>query len=106
MSSLNTAGSIYRAIMMKKQDNVATALEDIPAGAAVQLHVDDASLTVTLCEPIAFGHKFAVRPITGGEDILKYGEVIGMANRVIQPGEHVHVHNLDGKRGRGDQVGA
>lgn len=92
--------------MMKKQDNVATALEDIPAGVTVELKADGCSLTVILSEPIAFGHKFAVRPIAGGEDILKYGEVIGMANRSIQPGEHVHVHNLDGKRGRGDQVGA
>jgi len=58
--------------------------------------------TVELKEAIAFGHKFAVVPIRKGEDILKYGEVIGAASRDIQPGEHVHVHNLEGKRGRGD----
>ncbi|TBL75809.1 D-galactarate dehydratase [Paenibacillus thalictri] len=92
--------------MMKKIDNVATALVDIPAGIPVELQVEGASLTVTLLDPIPFGHKFAVKPIFEAEDILKYGEVIGMANRSIQPGEHVHVHNLDGKRGRGDRVGA
>ncbi|MDQ6598863.1 SAF domain-containing protein [Bacillus salipaludis] len=39
-----------------------------------------------------------------GEDILKYGEVIGLATTDIEPGEHVHIHNLEGKRGRGDKV--
>ncbi|MCR8632295.1 UxaA family hydrolase [Paenibacillus radicis (ex Xue et al. 2023)] len=96
----------YRAIMMKKMDNVATALGDIPAGTVVELLVEDLSLSVALLDPIPFGHKFAVNPIAEEEDILKYGEVIGMANRIIKPGEHVHVHNLDGKRGRGDRVGA
>ncbi|MEK8132082.1 UxaA family hydrolase [Paenibacillus filicis] len=103
---MSTTDNNYRAILMKQKDNVATALEDIPAEAAVELQTEGMNLTVILREPIAFGHKFAVRTIAEGEDILKYAEVIGMANRAIQPGEHVHVHNLDGKRGRGDQVGA
>ena len=34
----------------------------------------------------------------------KYGEVIGAATRDIRVGEHVHVHNVEGKRGRGDRV--
>jgi altronate dehydratase small subunit len=55
-------------------------------------------------EAIEFGHKFAVRPIRGGEDIVKYGEVIGVAVRDITPGQHMHVHNLEGKRGRGDKI--
>ncbi|TDF92621.1 D-galactarate dehydratase [Paenibacillus piri] len=91
---------------MKDKDNVATALDDIPAGAAVVLRTEGADLTVILREAIAFGHKFAVRPIASSEDIIKYGEVIGMANQPIEAGRHVHVHNLDGKRGRGDQFGA
>jgi altronate dehydratase small subunit len=40
-----------------------------------------------------------------GDDIMKYGEVIGAAVRSIRAGEHVHVHNLEGKRGRGDRIG-
>ncbi|WP_317259345.1 UxaA family hydrolase [Paenibacillus baimaensis] len=98
--------NMHRAVMMKKKDNVAMALGDIPAGVAVELRVEDIHFTVTMRDSIAFGHKFAVRPISIEEDIVKYGEVIGMANRNIQEGEHVHVHNLDGKRGRGDQHGA
>jgi transcriptional regulator with XRE-family HTH domain len=39
-----------------------------------------------------------------GSDIVKYGESLGMATKAISPGEHVHVHNLDSKRGRGDMA--
>ena len=31
--------------------------------------------------------------------------VIDRAIEDIEPGEHVHIHNIEGIRGRGDQVG-
>ena len=40
------------------------------------------------------GHKFAVRAITAGERIVKYGAPIGVATRDIEPGEYVHTHNM------------
>ncbi|MEL7569849.1 MAG: UxaA family hydrolase, partial [Eubacteriaceae bacterium] len=51
---------------------------------------------------IPYGHKVAVIAINKGELINKYGEEIGIASKDITPGEHVHVHNLDSMRGRGD----
>ncbi|UFJ41389.1 UxaA family hydrolase [Brevibacillus humidisoli] len=94
----------YRSIMMKPQDQVAVALMEIPAGSVVHITCQDTHYTVELKETIPFGHKFAVVPIRQADDIFKYGEVIGAASRDIQPGEHVHVHNLEGKRGRGDRA--
>ncbi|HZG56003.1 UxaA family hydrolase [Paenibacillus sp.] len=94
----------YKAVWLHAADNVATALEPIAAGAVVTVAADGAEATVTLEEGIEFGHKFAVRPIGQGADIVKYGSVIGAARRDIRPGEHVHVHNLEGKRGRGDRI--
>lgn len=94
----------YKTVMMKPQDKVAVALEKIPAGTVVQVTCQNRSFTVELKEDIEFGHKFAVVSIPSGEDILKYGEVIGVAIRDIVPGDHVHVHNLEGKRGRGDKI--
>jgi altronate dehydratase small subunit len=35
--------------------------------------------------------------------VIKYGETIGLATSDISPGEHVHVHNVEGQRGRGDR---
>jgi len=40
------------------------------------------------------GHKYAVRDIALGENIIKYGHPIGHATCDIQKGEHVHTHNL------------
>jgi altronate hydrolase len=40
------------------------------------------------------GHKVAVRPIKKGEAVYKYGQIIGFAKEDIQPGTHLHVHNL------------
>lgn len=40
------------------------------------------------------GHKFAVRDIKCGENIIKYGSPIGHATSDISKGEHVHTHNV------------
>ena len=40
------------------------------------------------------GHKIAACRIAGGERIIKYDTVIGMAARDIEAGDHVHTHNL------------
>ena len=40
------------------------------------------------------GHKYAVREIKSGENVIKYGMPIGHATRDIKVGEHVHVHNV------------
>ncbi|KAB7707231.1 D-galactarate dehydratase [Bacillus aerolatus] len=94
----------YKTVMMKPVDKVATALENIPANSIVTVSCQDKNYTVELLEEIEFGHKFAVCLIPQGTDIVKYGEVIGRAVQNIEPGAHVHVHNIEGIRGRGDQV--
>ena len=40
------------------------------------------------------GHKYAVRPVARGENVIKYGMPIGHATADIAVGEHVHVHNV------------
>lgn len=96
--------SEYKTLFLNEKDSVAIALSDIPAGAQVTVMAEERTFIVKILEPIRFGHKFAVRAIPQGDDIIKYGEVIGAAVSPIDAGEHVHVHNLEGKRGRGDKV--
>ncbi len=43
---------------------------------------------------IPAGHKVSVRRIEPGETILRYGHVIGRARSPIEPGDHVHTHNV------------
>ena len=90
------------AIAIKEEDNVATALRDLAAGEAASVGVGDGTVSVTLDGRVEFGHKFAIRDIAAGEDILKYGEVIGRATARIPAGAHAHVHNVESLRGRGD----
>ncbi|MCQ2390371.1 MAG: altronate dehydratase family protein, partial [Kiritimatiellae bacterium] len=40
------------------------------------------------------GHKYALRAIAAGENVIKYGMPIGHATKTIAAGEHVHVHNV------------
>jgi altronate dehydratase small subunit len=90
------------AIVIKRQDNVATAIQDIPMGKSAAVGVEEESVIVKVIQDIPLGHKLALRRISSGEKILKYGTVIGRATQDIQPGEHVHVHNVESMRGRGD----
>lgn len=90
------------AIVIHERDNVATALRDLEAGASAAVGRGDAIAAVVLADAIEFGHKFAVRPIAAGEDIVKYGEIIGRATAAIATGAHTHVHNVESLRGRGD----
>jgi altronate dehydratase small subunit len=94
--------SAKRAILMHPQDNVATSVEEVLPGDAVQVSGDAENRTVTATEAVPFGFKIAVEEIPQGARIVKYGETIGKAGRWIPRGAMVHIHNLEGTRARGD----
>lgn len=83
-------------VKIHQNDNVAVALRPIAAGETLQ--VGGAAVTTT--EEIPQGHKFALRPIQAGEEVVKYGFRIGFAKEDIPTGSWVHVHNV--KTGLGD----
>lgn len=91
-----------RAIIVNPKDNVATALTDLQTGEVVEMEVDKGAISLTLANSIPFGHKFSLTRIKSDSSIMKYGEIIGKATTDIQPGQHVHVHNVASTRGRGD----
>lgn len=95
--------AIGKAIIMQATDNVATVVEDIPPLTEIELQTDGRTVVVHVTEGIRFGHKFALRDIRLGDPVVKYGEPIGLATQNIQTGQHVHVHNLESVRGRGDK---
>ena len=90
-------------IVVDKRDNVATALRRLEQGSSIRVEMEGFTIDVTLAQAIPLGHKFALKDIEVGEPIIKYGEVIGLATRKIKKGEHTHVHNVEGLRGRGDR---
>jgi altronate dehydratase len=94
---------VKSALVISDRDNVATALEPLEPGR----HIEILNGAVTVIEPIPSGHKVALRAIAAGSAVIKYGSPIGLASADIQPGAHVHTHNLSSSRGRGDlQAGA
>ncbi len=95
--------SEFKAIVMKAEDNVATVVETIEPETEAVLEIDGRRITVRVSERIPFGHKFAIRDIGKGNLVVKYGEPIGVATRDIKAGSHVHVHNVESSRGRGDR---
>ena len=92
-----------QAIMMKPNDNVCTVVEAVNAGSEITVSLSGKTGKVIVRENIPFAHKSAVRDIPCGDAIIKYGEVIGLATANIMSGQHVHVHNLESCRGRGDK---
>jgi altronate dehydratase small subunit len=96
------ASSRIDAIALRDNDNVATALRDLTVGEAIIVGVVDRTVSVTVRQPIAYGHKLALVDIAPGTDIVKYGEVMGRATQAIPAGMHAHIHNIESLRGRGD----
>lgn len=91
-----------QAIVINPIDNVATVVDDFPASTIIHFFVGQSEQSVQLLQDIPVGHKFAIQTINTGTAILKYAENIGVATSLIQPGQHVHVHNMESQRGRGD----
>lgn len=83
-----------RIYIHNKRDNVAVALENLEPGDIIRIGKDSSTLEIKVKEKIPFGHKVALERIKKGQEVIKYGEVIGVATEDIEPGAHVHVHNL------------
>ena len=64
-----------QSIRINPLDNVAVMLDDSSA-------------------EVPRGHKFALRDIAAGENIIKYGMPIGRATCAVRKGEHVHTNNM------------
>ena len=75
-----------KTLQIHPKDNVAVALVDLAKGEQYQ--------GTTLQQDIPSGHKFALCAVAAKEKFIKYGLPIGEAIAHVQPGEHVHVHNL------------
>ena len=74
-------------IELHSADDVLIALRDIPAGTELPGAVR------TLAD-IPAGHKVARRSLARGAPVHRYNQVIGFAMEEIQPGAHVHTHNI------------
>lgn len=86
------------AIRLSPDDDVATVVRPATAGAAVAVRSADGSggeiATIVARGEIPFGHKIALRAMSAGEPLMRYGSRIGRLTAAVAAGDHVHVHNL------------
>lgn len=80
-------------IVLHSRDNVAIARVLIQRGQAVEV----GGREIYARAAVPAGHKIAIRTIRAGEPVYRYGNLIGFASAPIEPGDHVHVHNLEYK---------
>lgn len=95
------------ALWVNEQDNVATVFSECVKKGCTVCIVDKKGNqhTVVAQNDIPYAHKIAIQEIQHGSHIIKYGQSLGVATEKIGVGEHVHIHNLDSERGRGDKQG-
>ena len=77
-------------ILVHEHDDAAIALADLSRGETYQV----AGQSVTLLDDIPFGHKVALRDISSGDNVIKYGNPLGHATQDIRIGQHIHTHNM------------
>lgn len=77
-----------QTLTLHDSDNIAVALQQIEIGTSLS------STGLAAGDKIPSGHKVALKAISAGQQITKYGNVIGVATQDIAAGAHVHVHNV------------
>ena len=82
-------------LIIDSKDNVGVALRDLKADERAIIAGED---RFPLLEDIPASHKLALRDIGEAEEIIKYGEVVGVSTKEIKRGDWVHTHNLESRR--------
>lgn len=86
----SSAGTDPRLLLLDPRDNVLTLLTPVPAGTELTI----AGQSVTLPDALKLGHKLAACALPRGAKVIKYGVPIGSTTTDVEPGQHVHTHNL------------
>jgi len=87
-------------IILDLKDNVAILKMPANKGQTITLKSKSIHNVIKVKEKIPFNFKIAIKDIKKGDNILKYGESIGKATLDINKGEMIHIHNIEGLRGR------
>ena len=75
-------------------------VEGVKAGAELTGWImdQDRDIAFEAASDIPIGHKLAIKAMSTGDTVIKYGVDIGRVVADIAVGEHAHVHNIKTKR--------
>ena len=82
------------ALMMEETDNVVTCVMEIKKGDTVVYRKGDTYCAVEALEDIPYCHKIALIPFDEGDEVVKYGEMIGQTSVSIAKGHWVSHENI------------
>jgi len=88
-------------VLHDAHDTVAVVVvEGVKAGMELNGWImdDNKHIKMTARQDIPIGHKIALKDMSSGETVIKYGVDIGKVVAPIKAGEHAHVHNIKTKR--------
>lgn len=78
-------------IQLSPRDNVVVCLRALREGDVLEF---DEGTLLAVREDVPAGHKLAIASIATEQPVFKFGWPIGQATRPIDPGHHVHSHNV------------
>ena len=71
-------------LLMDLKDNVVTCVALVPAGEQVVYRRGDEICTLTAQEEIPYCHKVALADLAEGDQVIKYGELIGRTTALVE----------------------
>jgi (2R)-sulfolactate sulfo-lyase subunit alpha len=92
---------MIHCVLHDPEDSVAVVVvEGVKAGTTLTGLILDEDRTISLqcVQDIPIGHKVALRDMSVGDTVIKYGVDIGKVVQPIRKGQHAHVQNIKTKR--------
>ena len=83
-----------KAIHIDENDNCVTLTGFADTGDSVTFLAFGEERAVTARGNTPVWHKMSIKPVKKGDNVYKYGAVIGTATKDIEAGEHIHIHNI------------
>lgn len=77
-------------VLLHPLDHVVIAIRAVESGEAIQV----GARSIAVRSNVPAGHKIAIDKREVDQPVRKFGWSIGTATQTIEPGEHVHSHNL------------
>ncbi len=90
---------IGRMLVLAVGDNVGVVVTPVPVGGILRTSSDQSVIAI---DQVPAGHKIALEDLPKSAGVCKYGELIGVTSCFVRQGEHLHVHNTESLRLRGD----
>ena len=82
------------ALLIDDIDNVVTCVAEVPAGSEVFYRKGEEILSLKAEEDIPYCHKIALKDFAKGDEVIKYGEMIGKTLEPIAKGRWVWDKNI------------